>query len=399
MPDQYSSLSTIVEQLSQALSSLLTKYHRKKSYIGLRFEQGKREMIQINVPADDLPMLLQEKPSTGNDPDSGKNRPEIKGHAQEVKDYLRKRIQEDKPWILGTLTANIDPEKIEIIDLVRGICLVVLDRSIKLEITDGQHRKRAIKELLESPDAEELGIADNNIPITLVLESSLRQCQTDFRDMAQAKGLHNSLLVSFGEYEGRVGITKYLVENVGIFHNKTDKINKNPKKGLIYTNNYLLKAVSYAFTNSPEDELQNLDIHYTSEVLANAFNEFFSQCHQSRHIHETPTEELTLQQIEDFKDHIILGRSVGIEILGRLFDLCYDKERQHFQSDKIEQLTKIDWSRNNKLWQGNVVLDSTNPKAKKSYKISNTTASVRIALEKIKQQLAWILEVNTSNFN
>lgn len=399
MPDQYSSLSAAIEQLSQALSSLLTKYHRKKSYIGLRFEQGKREMIQINVPADDLPMLLQEKPSTGNDPDSGKNRPEIKGHAQEVKDYLRKRIKEDRPWILGTLTANIDPEKLEIIDLVRGICLVVLDRSVKLEITDGQHRKRAIKELLESPDAEELGIAENNIPITLVLEASFRQCQTDFRDMAQSKGLHQSLLLSFGEYEGRVGITKYLVENVGIFCNKTDKINKNPKKGLIYTNNYLVKAVSYAFTNSPKDELRNFDTHYTSEILANAFNEFFSQCHQTRYIHETPSEELTIEEIEDFKDRMIVGRSVGIEILGRLFYVCYDKERQYFQSDKIEQLTKIDWSRNNILWQGNVILDTNNSEKTKSYKISNTTASVRIALEKIKQQLGWIAEIQSSSFN
>ena len=47
-------------------------------------------MLQINVPAQDLPTLLQAKPSTDNDPDSGKNRPEVKGHAEEIKDYLLK---------------------------------------------------------------------------------------------------------------------------------------------------------------------------------------------------------------------------------------------------------------------------------------------------------------------
>jgi DNA sulfur modification protein DndB len=91
-------------------------------------------MVQINIPADDLPTLLQAKPSTGNDPDSGKNRPEIKGHAEEVNQYILKRVRNDQPWILGTLTANVDPEKIEIIELGRGICLVVIHRGVKLDI-------------------------------------------------------------------------------------------------------------------------------------------------------------------------------------------------------------------------------------------------------------------------
>ena len=395
MPDQYSSLSTAIEQLSQALSSLLTKYHRKKSYIGLRFEQGKRDMIQINVPADDLPMLLQEKPSTGNDPDSGKNRPEIKGHAQEVKDYLRKRIKEDKPWILGTLTANIDPEKLEIIELVRGICLVVLDRSVKLEITDGQHRKRAIKELLESPDAEELGIAENNIPITLVLESSFRQCQTDFRDMAQSKGLDKSLLVSFGNYEGQIGITKHLVEKVGMFYEKTEKIKKSAssKKKLIYTNNFIVRAVSCAFTNDPNNKLEEFDPDNSSRILADAFNQFFSECPQTRRFQETPSEELTVEEIDRFKTQIVLGRSVGMEVLGRLLYHCYDSSTQEFKSEKITQLAQIDWSRTSLLWQGNIILSSNDPNnAGGSYKVSTGATAVRMAVERVKQELNWIEE-------
>ena len=50
-------------------------------------------------------------------------------------------------------------------------------------------------------------------PITLVLEGNFNQCQTDFRDMAQARQLDKSLLLSFGEFEGRVGITKALLEH------------------------------------------------------------------------------------------------------------------------------------------------------------------------------------------
>lgn len=77
--------------LFQILQPYMAKYYREKYYLNLVFEQGKRQMLQINVPAEDLPTLLQAKPSTGNDPDSGKNRPQVKGHAEEIKEYILER--------------------------------------------------------------------------------------------------------------------------------------------------------------------------------------------------------------------------------------------------------------------------------------------------------------------
>lgn len=73
------------DQFSSFIEPFFSKYHRDRCYPGLIFQQGKRTMLQINVPASDFSGLLQAKPSTGNDPDSGKNRPEVKGHADEIK--------------------------------------------------------------------------------------------------------------------------------------------------------------------------------------------------------------------------------------------------------------------------------------------------------------------------
>ena len=195
MFDSHIDSSELNQNLRQVLESYLLKFYPEKCYLGLRFRQGKREMIQINVPAHDLPIILQTKHSENNDPDSGKNRPEVQGHAEEVKQYIIKRIKQDKPWILGTLTANIDPDLIKVIEIAREVCLVVIPRGIKLDITDGQHRKSAIHELIESSDGGLIG--DNDFPITLVLEKDFNQCQTDFRDMAQSKALDKSLLLSF----------------------------------------------------------------------------------------------------------------------------------------------------------------------------------------------------------
>ncbi|WP_017721077.1 DNA sulfur modification protein DndB [Kamptonema formosum] len=379
-----------LQQLNDLLNRYFAKYHRQKCYPGLIFQQGQRKMVQINVPAHDLPTLLQAKPSTDNDPDSGKNRPEVQGHAAEIKQYILKRASKGHPWILGTLTANIAPDKIEIIELGRGICLVAIPRGVQLDITDGQHRKRAIHELIESPDSELIGHDD--FPITLVLEGDFNQCQTDFRDMAQTRQLDKSLLLSFGEFEGRVGITKILVERVPMFHGKTEKIKGTPdtKKKLIYTTNYIARAVSCALAEAPENELKDFDVYTSSEALVRCLNQFFSACSQTRHIFETPQDDLTVEDVGAFKEDNLLGRSVGLEILGRLLHCAYDKDSKSFDAEKVSEIAQLDWSRESNIWKDNVVIVDPNPKnPAKPYKISAGANAVRIAVTRAKATLGW----------
>ena len=378
------------QQLYGVLEPYFAKYHRKKCYLGLIFNQGKRKMVQINVPADDLPTLLQAKHSKDNDPDSGKNRPEVKGHVEEVKEYVTKRVDKDRPWILGTLTANVDPEKIEVVELGRGICFVVIPRGVKLDITDGQHRKRAIHELIESQEGELIG--DNDFPITLVLEKDFKQCQIDFRDMAQTRQLDKSLLLSFGEFEGRIGIAKSIVELVPMFHQKTELITSSPstKKKLIFTMNYLARFVSCAFVNNPTDNLEDYDVEALSANLAYSLNLFFEECADTRYIHQTPKDILTVEKVAEFKENCILGRSVGIEILGRLFNAAYDEYNNSFKAEKIIQLAQLDWLRQSILWQGNIILPNIDSaKLSKPYKVVNSASAVKVAINLIKNNLGW----------
>ncbi|MCT7963809.1 DNA sulfur modification protein DndB [Laspinema sp. D1] len=378
-------------RLDPFLEPYFAKHHREKCYPGLLFRQGKRQMVQINVPADDLPTLLQAKPSSDNDPDSGKNRPEVKGHAEEIKEYILKRATKGIPWILGTLTANVDPSKIDIIELGRGICLVVIPRGVKLDITDGQHRKSAIQDLIMGEFGEVIG--DNDFPITLVLEADFNQCQTDFRDMAQTKQLDKSLLLSFGEFEGRVGITKRVVDEVFMFRGKTEKIKNSPalKKKLIYTNNYIIRAVSCAFTNDPNNELREYDVNQASDSLVTTLNQFFSECSHTRHIYETEAENLTIEQVAEFRENCVLGISVGLDILGRLLYYTYNQHTMSFESSQVSQIALLNWSRNSHLWKDNVVLIDPKPKnPAKPYKISYVSSAVRIAVNRAKTHLGWM---------
>nr|WP_242056277.1 MULTISPECIES: DNA sulfur modification protein DndB [unclassified Nostoc] len=85
----------IQAKFNSFIEPFFSKYHRERCYPGLIFMQGKRTMLQINVPASDFSGLLQAKPSTGNDPDSGKNRPEVKGHTEEIKEYISKSVRKN----------------------------------------------------------------------------------------------------------------------------------------------------------------------------------------------------------------------------------------------------------------------------------------------------------------
>lgn len=368
-------------EFDEFLDPYFARHHRDRCYPGLTFRQGKRKMLQINVPAQDLPALLQTKPSTNNDPDSGKNRPEVKGHADEIKEYILKRARKDKPWILGTLTANVNPEEIKIIELGRGICLVVIPREVKLDITDGQHRKSAVQDLIVG--AESVLIADSDFPITLVLEANFNQCQTDFKDMAQTRPLEKSLILSFGEFEGKVGITKYLIDHVLMFKDKTEKIKNSPnaKQKLIYTTNYIAKMVSCAFANDPKNDLKDFDVETASEDLTNCLNQFFSECVDSQYIAETPQEELTVENVNEFRENCLLGTSAGLEILGRLLFCTYNRKELYFNREKVSEISTIDWSKQSPIWAGNVV-SSIN-------KIAATGSHIGKAVKSAKEQLRW----------
>lgn len=386
-----SASSDIKAKFSTLIAPLFEDNYRNLCYPGLIFRQGKRTMLQINIPARDFPALLVAKPAKDEDPESGKQRPEIPGHAKEIENYITEQVRKGKPWILGTLTANVSPEKIRIIELGRGICIVVIPRDVKLEITDGQHRKTAIQNLIEGD--ESYLISDNDFPITLVLEDDTDQCRKDFGDMAQTKQLGKALLLSFGEIEGRVGITKKLVKQVKMFYDKTDKIQDSPRlqKKFIYTNNYIARAVSCAFTNSPDSDLQNHDVEISSNALANCLNKFFFECINTKHISETKADDLTVADIKKFKDECLLGVSVGLEILGRLLYLTYNKDSNYFDEAKVSQLAQIGWTRDNPIWTNDLIRIDPNPKnPNKRYKLSTGANAVTGAVKTIKDKLGWM---------
>jgi DNA sulfur modification protein DndB len=383
-PDLAKQFQAVIEK------HILDSYGKAQCYPALIFRQGKRKMVQINVPAIEVPALLKAKPSNDNDPNSGKNRPLDTKHSDEIKKYISHRAKADKPWILGTLTANVAKGKIHIVHIWGDICLVKIPRGVFLEITDGQHRTRAMQQIIMSEGDERDLISNDSFAITLVLEDDLRQCQTDFRDMAQTKTLPPALLVSYGGL-GRDGITQILVDESQMFKNKTQKVKTSPGSGskYVYTSNFVAKAVGCALTNNPNAELINCDVDESAKLLNKHFNLFFSECSYTRNIFLQ--DELKPEEATNFKEVCLLGMSVGLEILGRLMNSCYDKQNNFFDESKIIELTQLNWLRESELWRNNVVrLDQSPKDPKKPFKISASATSVFMAVKQAKEKLEWI---------
>ncbi len=386
-PDLVSQFKTVIER------RMLENYGKAECFLALGFHQGKREMFQINVHATQLPSLLRADPSDAikNDPSSGKNRPVDKEHAKKIKQYIVDRVQAKGKWILGTLTANVSAQKIKI-DLIWGsVYLVTIPRGVFLDITDGQHRTRAIQELIMSEGDGRDIISNDYLPITLVLEDDLRQCQTDFRDMAQTKPISDAQLVSFGGL-GSDGITQKLVEQVPMFQGKTQKIKASPGSGtkFIYTSNYVAKAVSCAFANDPNNKLLDRNVEESAKLLSQCLNQFFSECSDTKSLFERKVEELTVDEVSAFKEDCLLGVSVGLEILGRLLYYTYEEKSNSFDEVMVSKLAKLDWSRKSPLWENNVVrLDTKSKDSTKPYKITASTSAVATAVKVVKDELGW----------
>ncbi|WP_013335104.1 DGQHR domain-containing protein [Gloeothece verrucosa] len=153
---------------------MLERYNQGKIFLAIGAKHGGRLMLQINVHATEIPALVrwEEENKNSNSQKVPKKRPINKKRVEDIKNYIRERAQAGKKWILGTLTANVDPAAVEYQRIWEDFYMVFIPNCTRVGIIDGQHRTRAIVELVDSdPDL----ISQMSFPISLILEGDLKQ--------------------------------------------------------------------------------------------------------------------------------------------------------------------------------------------------------------------------------
>jgi DNA sulfur modification protein DndB len=377
----------LINAIETAVEPIISKQYRSGLvFLAIKSEHGQRKILTINAFGHELSQLLRGRntPSDSNNPIAYKNRPVNQNHVDKIKEYIRDRAKVNRKWILGAITANIDPNKITYQKLWRDyLYVLVIPNGISLDITDGQHRRKAILEMIDADHYDRDIVANQTFPINLVLEGDFKQCQTDFHDMAQTLAIPTTLLVSYSG-KGRDLIATGLMEKVDMFRNKTNLVQKTPgsKSRYVYAANYISKLTSAAFKGNSNDQLQE----YTDEEkinnavnnLANCLNYFFSTNYYTAKF--AKKEELDSQQASDFRENCLLGVSVGLEVLGKLLNKTLI-ENDTFDLDKVTQIANnLDWLRKAEIWSNSIVRDN---------KINTGQSHVKDAVKDAINRLGW----------
>ena len=170
-----------------------------------RFTQGGRYVYSFILDLPTLDGLLPDRVDENMIREA--NRRLSPKHAQDIQNYLEKQ---DK-WLLGTLLVAVDPEAILFEPypgqepteraIIAGQLSLRSDADMK--IFDGQHRRRAIKDVLRSLNEDRSKVKklsplnEASVPVMLYAESSIDRLRQMFADAAQTKTIERNTVAVF----------------------------------------------------------------------------------------------------------------------------------------------------------------------------------------------------------
>ena len=186
-----------VENIRHALVPFKTPAHR--------FQQGGRDVYAFAIDIETLDKLLPDRVDDRVVKDA--NRPLTPSHARKIQKYL-----DDKDdWLLGTLLLGISPDAVEFRPYVAdpktvtsvGELKISINGSSSMKMFDGQHRRRAIKDLLAELSHSRRhtqrlsSLKAASLPIMLYVEDSIESLRQMFADAAQTKTIERNTVARF----------------------------------------------------------------------------------------------------------------------------------------------------------------------------------------------------------
>ena len=175
-----------------------------------RFVQGGRYVYTFSLELEELNRLFPER--VDDRVVSEANRQLTPIHAKRIQGYLEKRTD----WVLGTFMLGVDPEVVTFQPYPgqpEGSVVTVGELSIRsadtgsLKIFDGQHRRRAIKDVLaelarlagQSEKFDSLNTA--SVPVMLYAEGSIDALRQMFVDASKTKTIERNAVAQFDQQD------------------------------------------------------------------------------------------------------------------------------------------------------------------------------------------------------
>jgi DNA sulfur modification protein DndB len=362
---------------------------------------------------------------------SATNRPKDSSHTAEIVDYVKDNLR--GKYVFGALTLNARQELNLVVagrggqaDLRQGF--LILPRSAKVSITDGQHRQQAVAALMESerlPAEDRMELARQAVAVIIMNETQVDQIHQDFADASKAKMLPPSLLAMFDTRNPANRMIPLLEKSCPLLQGRIEPASKTAGKNSprLYTTNQVRSFLKEFLTGSwqlGDDEFESRaqrllsnDEKFQHEMgKAVAYiNRVTDAIPVMRQFSELRT-DAPLSKVAEIRDNpdagggyvclsatglVILGR-IGHEILAKYADTGTEPNWQTF----ADRLGTVLWEKNAPIWKGNVVASHT-VKGRKGQadraglRILQATNPISIAAELVRTKIGLKLEDATLN--
>jgi DNA sulfur modification protein DndB len=314
---------------------------------------------------------------------SATNRPKDSGHISDIAEYVKGNL--NNKYVFGALTLNASQELNMIIVGRSGIAdirqgYLILPRSAKVSITDGQHRQEAITRIINDdtlPAAIREELARQAVAVIITNETELDQIHQDFADASKAKMLPPSLLAMFDTRNPANRLIPLLERNCPLFRGRIEPASKTAGKNSIklYTANQIRSFLKEFLTGSwqlADEEFENRAHRLLSndEKFEHEMSKAVAYINRVTETVPVLSElaqldvEAPVSRVAAIRDNLDAGggyvcvSATGLVILGRIGNELFRKHSSNWQVF-ADRLGDVSWEKSASLWQDNVVVQHT----------------------------------------
>jgi DGQHR domain-containing protein len=238
-------------------------------------------------------------------------------------------------------------------------------------VTDGQHRVKAIEAALHKKPA----LAEDSVPVTLVVEPNIQQVHQDFADAAQTKQIPPSLLTLYNTQDELSHLTVEITENVALFNGRIEKVGKTVSKrsSNFYTLNHVRMSVGAILTGDSSSTgpalrdqtaamLEGPNYSHWRSDIEWYFNELSELIHEWSLVRDSNLGKTTLLDVEEFRAKYVHFTGTGIAVIGAVGHRILKLKDQVARQAAMKKLASIDWERTdgqggpNRFWEGTILL-------------------------------------------
>ena len=195
------------------------------------FKQGGRDVYSFVLDLAAMDALLPER--VDEDIVKDANRRLTPSHAKRIQEYLAMRDD----WVLGSLLLGIAPEALEFTpgqdqegnaNLAFGVLRIRTDLKSTLKIFDGQHRRRAITDVIAELRNRNQGspqlasLLDSSVSIVLYAEEKIKALQQMFVDASKTKAIEANTITRFDERDALNLAAMRMAENSDLFRGRVE---------------------------------------------------------------------------------------------------------------------------------------------------------------------------------